>query len=270
MRCAHAVSLARCPGESRTDVPHRSCRTPDQVPARRRLGAPPAGTRPHTGRRAGARPRLRRRGMAPARPDHTTGCALRGRGHLRDRPRALGRRGTRPRRPRPPRPASPKRRRVRVRAAVRRCAQLRGRARLRRLPPHPCRGPRAPGSRRRVLIGDGFWEGPPSQEAVEMLGNFTDLATPWTVSSPTAGLPLTATSARARSWTTTSGPAGARWPPGPSITLTTPTPRRCSRRPRPGAPNGCVSTGTPSASSPWFCAGHPTALEPARAPRMSN
>ncbi|MEU8295580.1 class I SAM-dependent methyltransferase [Streptomyces pseudogriseolus] len=33
----------------------------------------------------------------------------------------------------------------------------------------------APGGR--VLIGDGFWERPPSQEAVEMLGNFTDLAT---------------------------------------------------------------------------------------------
>ncbi|KIZ15858.1 SAM-dependent methyltransferase [Streptomyces natalensis] len=33
----------------------------------------------------------------------------------------------------------------------------------------------APGGR--VLIGDGFWEHPPSQEAVEMLGNFTDLAT---------------------------------------------------------------------------------------------
>ncbi|OIJ99533.1 SAM-dependent methyltransferase [Streptomyces monashensis] len=32
----------------------------------------------------------------------------------------------------------------------------------------------APGGR--VLIGDGFWERPPSQEAVEMLGNFTDLA----------------------------------------------------------------------------------------------
>ncbi|MEU6775774.1 class I SAM-dependent methyltransferase [Streptomyces sp. NPDC046759] len=28
-----------------------------------------------------------------------------------------------------------------------------------------------------VLIGDGFWERPPSQEAVEMLGDFTDLAT---------------------------------------------------------------------------------------------
>ncbi|MER6385300.1 methyltransferase domain-containing protein [Streptomyces sp. NPDC001250] len=33
----------------------------------------------------------------------------------------------------------------------------------------------APGGR--VLIGDGFWEHPPSQEAVEMLGNFTGLAT---------------------------------------------------------------------------------------------
>ncbi|ARF58390.1 SAM-dependent methyltransferase [Streptomyces gilvosporeus] len=28
-----------------------------------------------------------------------------------------------------------------------------------------------------VLIGDGFWEHPPSQDAVEMLGNFVDLAT---------------------------------------------------------------------------------------------
>lgn len=28
-----------------------------------------------------------------------------------------------------------------------------------------------------VLIGDGFWERPPSREAVEMLGDFTDLAT---------------------------------------------------------------------------------------------
>jgi SAM-dependent methyltransferase len=28
-----------------------------------------------------------------------------------------------------------------------------------------------------VLIGDGFWEREPSQEAVEMLGHFTDLAT---------------------------------------------------------------------------------------------
>lgn len=32
----------------------------------------------------------------------------------------------------------------------------------------------APGGR--VLVGDGFWERPPSQEAVEMLGDFTDLA----------------------------------------------------------------------------------------------
>ncbi|MER8002896.1 methyltransferase [Streptomyces sp. NPDC095613] len=37
------------------------------------------------------------------------------------------------------------------------------------------RGHLAPGGR--VLIGDGFWEGPPSREAVGMLGNFTDLAT---------------------------------------------------------------------------------------------
>ncbi|MEU9322065.1 class I SAM-dependent methyltransferase [Streptomyces sp. NPDC048295] len=33
----------------------------------------------------------------------------------------------------------------------------------------------APGGR--VLIGDGFWDRPPSQEAIEMLGDFTDLAT---------------------------------------------------------------------------------------------
>ncbi|MDQ0913657.1 SAM-dependent methyltransferase [Streptomyces canus] len=33
----------------------------------------------------------------------------------------------------------------------------------------------APGGR--VLIGEGFWEREPSQEAVEMLGDFTDLAT---------------------------------------------------------------------------------------------
>ncbi|GAA2662775.1 class I SAM-dependent methyltransferase [Streptomyces lunalinharesii] len=33
----------------------------------------------------------------------------------------------------------------------------------------------APGGR--VLIGDGFWEHPPSPEAVEMLGDFSDLAT---------------------------------------------------------------------------------------------
>ncbi|MFR0357433.1 SAM-dependent methyltransferase [Streptomyces sediminimaris] len=33
----------------------------------------------------------------------------------------------------------------------------------------------APGGR--VLVGDGFWERPPSQEAVEMLGDFADLAT---------------------------------------------------------------------------------------------
>ncbi|MFK4189577.1 SAM-dependent methyltransferase [Streptomyces sparsogenes] len=33
----------------------------------------------------------------------------------------------------------------------------------------------APGGR--VLIGDGFWERPPSQEAIEMLGDFADLAT---------------------------------------------------------------------------------------------
>ncbi|WP_329561181.1 SAM-dependent methyltransferase [Kitasatospora sp. NBC_01266] len=33
----------------------------------------------------------------------------------------------------------------------------------------------APGGR--VLIGDGFWDREPSHEAVEMLGNFTDLAT---------------------------------------------------------------------------------------------
>lgn len=33
----------------------------------------------------------------------------------------------------------------------------------------------APGGH--VLIGEGFWEREPSQEAVEMLGNFTDLAT---------------------------------------------------------------------------------------------
>jgi SAM-dependent methyltransferase len=33
----------------------------------------------------------------------------------------------------------------------------------------------APGGR--VLIGDGFWDREPSQEAVEMLGNFTDLVT---------------------------------------------------------------------------------------------
>ncbi|MFI6352144.1 SAM-dependent methyltransferase [Streptomyces sp. NPDC050743] len=33
----------------------------------------------------------------------------------------------------------------------------------------------APGGR--VLIGDGFWERPPSREAVEMLGDFADLAT---------------------------------------------------------------------------------------------
>ncbi|QIY66657.1 MULTISPECIES: SAM-dependent methyltransferase [unclassified Streptomyces] len=33
----------------------------------------------------------------------------------------------------------------------------------------------APGGR--VLIGDGFWEREPSQEAIEMLGDFTDLAT---------------------------------------------------------------------------------------------
>ncbi|MEV6295903.1 class I SAM-dependent methyltransferase [Streptomyces sp. NPDC051896] len=37
------------------------------------------------------------------------------------------------------------------------------------------RGHLAPGGR--VLIGDGFWERPPSREAVEMLGDFTDLAT---------------------------------------------------------------------------------------------
>ena len=33
----------------------------------------------------------------------------------------------------------------------------------------------APGGR--VLIGEGFWDRSPSQEAIEMLGNFTDLAT---------------------------------------------------------------------------------------------
>ncbi|MFJ5677964.1 SAM-dependent methyltransferase [Streptomyces sp. NPDC093097] len=33
----------------------------------------------------------------------------------------------------------------------------------------------APGGR--VLVGEGFWERPPSQEAIEMLGDFTDLAT---------------------------------------------------------------------------------------------
>ncbi|SHL35067.1 SAM-dependent methyltransferase [Streptomyces yunnanensis] len=33
----------------------------------------------------------------------------------------------------------------------------------------------APGGR--VLVGEGFWDRPPSPEAVEMLGNFTDLAT---------------------------------------------------------------------------------------------
>lgn len=33
----------------------------------------------------------------------------------------------------------------------------------------------APGGR--VLIGEGFWEREPSQEAIEMLGDFTDLAT---------------------------------------------------------------------------------------------
>jgi SAM-dependent methyltransferase len=33
----------------------------------------------------------------------------------------------------------------------------------------------APGGR--VLVGEGFWDRPPSQEAVEMLGDFTDLAT---------------------------------------------------------------------------------------------
>lgn len=33
----------------------------------------------------------------------------------------------------------------------------------------------APGGR--VLVGDGFWERPPSREAVEMLGDFADLAT---------------------------------------------------------------------------------------------
>ncbi|RSN54381.1 SAM-dependent methyltransferase [Amycolatopsis sp. WAC 04182] len=37
------------------------------------------------------------------------------------------------------------------------------------------RGHLAPGGR--VLIGDGFWERDPSPEAVEMLGDFTDLAT---------------------------------------------------------------------------------------------
>lgn len=33
----------------------------------------------------------------------------------------------------------------------------------------------APGGR--VLLGEGFWDRPPPQEAIEMLGNFTDLAT---------------------------------------------------------------------------------------------
>ncbi|WP_225840354.1 cyclopropane-fatty-acyl-phospholipid synthase family protein [Streptomyces sp. NK08204] len=33
----------------------------------------------------------------------------------------------------------------------------------------------APGGR--VLLGEGFWDRPPSQEAIEMLGDFTDLAT---------------------------------------------------------------------------------------------
>jgi hypothetical protein len=33
----------------------------------------------------------------------------------------------------------------------------------------------APG--RRLLIGEGFWEREPSREAVEMLGDLTDLAT---------------------------------------------------------------------------------------------
>lgn len=37
------------------------------------------------------------------------------------------------------------------------------------------RGHLAPGGR--VLIGDGFWDGAPSRDAVEMLGDFTDLAT---------------------------------------------------------------------------------------------
>ena len=33
----------------------------------------------------------------------------------------------------------------------------------------------APGGH--VLLGEGFWDRPPSQEAIDMLGNFTDLAT---------------------------------------------------------------------------------------------
>lgn len=117
----------------------------------------------------------------------------------------------------------------------------------------------APGGR--VVIGEGFWEHPPSPEAAEMLGDYSDLAT--TVDRVVADgwTPSTGTSARAANWTTTNGPAGGHWHRGPWTALPIRTARTCSRRPPPAAPNGSTPTGTPSASSPWSCDGPPTSRE---------
>lgn len=115
----------------------------------------------------------------------------------------------------------------------------------------------APGGR--VLIGDGFWEREPSPEAVEMFGDeLTDLAT--TVDRVVADgwTPVHGHVSTRGSWTATSGPAGGRWPRGPSTTRPTRTVRRCWRPRRPAAPTGCASTGTRLASSPWSCVGPPT------------
>lgn len=111
----------------------------------------------------------------------------------------------------------------------------------------------APG--RCVLIGDGFWERVPSQEAVEMLGDFTDLAT-------------TMERVVADGWTPVHGHVSTRqelsglgralWPGGPWTTGPTRTVPMYSRPPPPTAPNGCASTAAPGVSSAWSCARQPT------------
>ena len=198
------------------------------------------------------------RGMAPARPGHVPEPAGRGRRHLR------GRSGARPRgrdqdgRRKAPHPPSPRRGRLHLVALLRSRTQRGSHPRPRWTTAHPCGGAPASGTRRLRPDRRRLWEREPSQEAVEMLGHFTDLATTmervvadgWT---PLHGHVSTRQELDDYEWAWTG--SLARWA---LIHRADPDSPMHSRRPRPTALDGCASTAAPGASSALSCARQPT------------
>jgi hypothetical protein len=113
----------------------------------------------------------------------------------------------------------------------------------------------APGGR--VLIGDGFWDRPPTPEAIEMVGDFDDLATVTDVMvaegwTPVGGHISSRSELDDYEWAWTGSPAAwALDHPGHrdhAQALTAATTHRVE---------WLRVYRTPSVSSPWCCAGPP-------------